>query len=136
MFLDPNHLLTLGLIARPVLIDWGNEALFLTFQRIPYGIAGGWRAGYIVIAPDKISGSLHVTGKVDHIIISQGIEAILVLQYLMILVAQGFLEGLDAGSRRGENHGMATLLGILGIEEIAIHRMSQSDEARYGSPNE
>ncbi len=50
MFLDPNHLLTLGLIARPVLIDWGNEALFLTFQRIPYGIAGGWRAGYIVIA--------------------------------------------------------------------------------------
>ena len=42
----------------------------------------------------------------------------------IILVAQGFLDGLDAGSRRGENHGMATLLGILGIEEIAIHRMS------------
>ena len=42
----------------------------------------------------------------------------------IILVAQGFLDGLDAGSRRGENHGMASPAGILGIEEIAIHRMS------------
>lgn len=75
-----------GLTARPVLIDWSNEALFLTFQRIPYGIAGGWRTGYIIIAPGKISGSLHVTDKVDHITISLGIEAILVLQYLMILI--------------------------------------------------
>lgn len=86
MFLDPNHLPTVGLTARPVLIDWGNEALFLTFQRIPYGIAGGWRAGYIVITPCKIGWSRYLAGKVNHIIISQGIEAILVLQYLMILV--------------------------------------------------
>lgn len=64
MFLDPNHLPTVGLTARPVLIDWGNEALFLTFQRIPYGIAGGW--------------SRYLAGKVNHIIISQGIEAFLV----------------------------------------------------------
>ena len=42
----------------------------------------------------------------------------------IILVAQRFLDGLNAGSRRGEHHGMVALAGILGIEKIAIHHMS------------
>ena len=31
----------------------------------------------------------------------------------LIFIAHRLLDGLDAGSRRGENHRMATLLGIL-----------------------
>ena len=61
-----------------MLIDWSEQSFLLTFQRIPYGIAGGWRAGYIVITPCKIGWSRYLAGKVNHIIISQGIEAILV----------------------------------------------------------
>ena len=86
---DPFHLLAIGIIARPVFIDRSNEALLLTLQRVPYGIAGGWRTGIVVIAPGKIGRSLHVAGKVDHIIISHSIEAILVLEYLMILAEMG-----------------------------------------------
>ena len=47
-----------------MLIDWSEQSFLLTFQRIPYGIAGGW--------------SRYLAGKVNHIIISQGIEAFLV----------------------------------------------------------
>lgn len=86
MFLNPNHLSVIGLGCSPMLIDWSEQSFLLTFQRIPYGIAGGWRAGYIVITPCKIGWSRYLAGKVNHIIISQGIEAILILQYLMILV--------------------------------------------------
>ena len=42
----------------------------------------------------------------------------------VIFIAHRLLDGLDAGSWRCENHRMAALLGILGIEEIAIHRMT------------
>ena len=42
----------------------------------------------------------------------------------VIFIAHRLLDGLDAGSRRCENHRMATLLGILGIEEVAVHRMT------------
>ena len=42
----------------------------------------------------------------------------------IILIAHRFLDGFDAGSWRCENHRMATLLGILWIKEIAIHRMA------------
>ena len=42
----------------------------------------------------------------------------------IIFIAHRLLDGFDAGSRRGENHRMATLLGILGIEEVAVHRMT------------
>ena len=42
----------------------------------------------------------------------------------VIFIAHRLLDGLDAGSRRGENHRMTALLGILGIEEVAVHRMT------------
>ena len=64
MFLNPNHLSVIGLGCSPMLIDWSEQSFLLTFQRIPYGIAGGW--------------SRYLAGKVNHIIISQGIEAFLV----------------------------------------------------------
>lgn len=86
MFLDPNHLPTVGLTARPVLIDWGNEALFLAFQGIPHSVAGGWRTGIVVVSPGEISWRLHLPGKVHHIVISQGMDTILVLQYPMVFI--------------------------------------------------
>ena len=42
----------------------------------------------------------------------------------VIFIAHRLLDGLDAGSWRCENHRMTTLLGILGIEEVAVHRMT------------
>ena len=42
----------------------------------------------------------------------------------IILVAHRFLDGFDAGSWRCENHRMVASAGILGIEEIAVHRMT------------
>ena len=42
----------------------------------------------------------------------------------VIFIAHRRLDGLDAGSRRCENHRMATLLGILGIEAVSYTHLT------------
>lgn len=86
MLFYPNHLQIICIGCSPVLIDWREQSFLLTFQRIPYCIAGGWRTGIVVVSPGEISWRLHLPGKVHHIVISHRVETILVLQYLMIFI--------------------------------------------------
>ena len=86
MLLNPLHLVAIGIGGCPMLVDRSKQRFLLAFQGIPHGVAGGWRTGIIIISPCKISRRLYLAGKVHHIIISQGVETILVLQYLMIFI--------------------------------------------------
>ena len=81
-----------------MLVDRGKQTLLSTFQRVPDSIAGCWRTGHIVVAPCKISRSLDVTGKIDNIEVSQGVETVLVAQYLW-LTAEVWIAARSALSR-------------------------------------
>ena len=86
MLLNPLHLLAIGVGGCPMLVDWCKQTFLLAFQGIPHGVAGGWRTGIVIVSPGEISRRLHLPGKVHHIVISQGMDAILVLQYHMIFI--------------------------------------------------
>ena len=81
-----------------MLVDRGKQTLLSTFQRVPDSIAGCWRTGHIVVAPCKISRSLDVTGKIDYIEVSQGVETVLIAQYLR-LTAEVWITARSALSR-------------------------------------
>lgn len=86
MLFYPNHLQIICIGCSPMLIDWSEQSFLLTFQRIPYCIAGSWRTGIVVVTPGEISWCLYLTGEIHHIVISHRVETILVLQYLMIFI--------------------------------------------------
>ena len=86
MLLNPLHLLAIGVGGCPMLVDWCKQRFLLAFQGVPHGVAGGWRTGIVVVSPGEISWCLHLPGKVHHIVISQGMDAILVLQYPMVFI--------------------------------------------------
>ena len=69
-----------------MLVDRSKKRFLLAFQGVPHGVAGGWRTGIVVVSPGEISWCLHLPGKVHHIVISQGMDAILVLQYPMVFI--------------------------------------------------
>ena len=125
----PNHLLVISFAGSPVLIDWREQSFLLTFQGIPYCIAGSWRAGIVIISPCKISWCLYLAGKVDHIIISHRVETILILQYLMIFIevritARSSL--LSISSHVAERRMIGNTLGYSAIQACSNNRQGSA----------
>ena len=79
-----------------MLVDWSDVTFLLASQSIPDNPRSGRRTSIVIVSPRHIYRTFHQTGKVDHIVIGQGLNSLPVELHLLVEAVEVWVSSSSA----------------------------------------